>query len=286
VQDNEDEGLSFNIRVAVDECFASLFEVYTNETCQALCVIAMSWFQQGIQEQSQGVQSWWKRHEVALFALGRNNEQINDFLTRNRQAFDLNAVFVNIASRDMKTPNFPLLQGRALWFGTQYSSAIAENHVGECVMFAVQQLSSEQELLCVFGLKAIKTFLTLQPLEMFGGIATPLLDTLIRLAQHAKEEKLLLVLETLTLAVKISDQTTAEHENMLSSLIIYIWPLALENEFTNELLQDLFGVLTKNEAMSVPFQVSLLTQTRMFPFLVDALRDEKAQATPQAAAVH
>ena len=97
IQDDEEEALNFNIRIAVEELLQTLLEIYPLETTQAICHAAQEHFQQSTHLMSSGDKHWWKIDEATLLALGRIKSELVSNLDKVK--FDLSAVFDHVVQR-------------------------------------------------------------------------------------------------------------------------------------------------------------------------------------------
>lgn len=97
IQDDEEEALNFNIRIAVEELLQTLLEIYPIETTQAICHAAQEHFQQSTQLMTSGDKHWWKIDEATLLALGRIKSELVSNL--DKVQFDLSAVFDHVVQR-------------------------------------------------------------------------------------------------------------------------------------------------------------------------------------------
>ena len=97
IQDDEEEALSFNIRIAVEELLQTLLEIYPLETTQAICHAAKEHFQQSTHLMASGDKHWWKIDEATLLALGRIKSELVSNL--DKVQFDLSAVFDHVVQR-------------------------------------------------------------------------------------------------------------------------------------------------------------------------------------------
>lgn len=195
-------------------------------------------------------------------ALGKFRQEIIPLVKENSSVLDIASIFSQVVTTDSKNCDCPLLQGRALWFSSQYASVLPDHILKEFVSVAVQVMAQEQLGLRVFGVKAIKGFLSLGASGRFEEQAGDILAGLCYLAQSASNEFLFLLLETLTMAIKINEAATAEREHLLGPLIFTVWEKILEDVFMVEVLIDLFTALASSKLMSSQFQV-LVSKCRL-----------------------
>jgi importin-9 len=58
IQDDEEEAMTFNVRIAVEQCLLSILEVYSSDFLAVLSMSCVAKFHQGNQLRANGVQSW------------------------------------------------------------------------------------------------------------------------------------------------------------------------------------------------------------------------------------
>ncbi|TPX69623.1 hypothetical protein SpCBS45565_g02263 [Spizellomyces sp. 'palustris'] len=267
IQDDEEEAMSYNVRIAVEELILALVESFPFETLQALCQAVQSQFQESTKARESGNKAWWKVHEACLLALGRLNGELIDHIRSQRLTFDLEGLFNHVVLSDMKCIDHPFLQGRALWFSSQFAEVLPSHLVSQYMGAAVEALGPN------ITSAAVKVDATqLVPFQ------APIIEGILQLSESASEEALALLLETLGTVAKVNEEVTAQYENMISRLVLNVWVRGAEDFLLTEIIVDLFNVLAANKSMAVPFQ------EHMVPAVRDVLRLENVEKMPWAVA--
>ncbi len=177
--------------------------------------------------------------------------------------------------QDAKEQGLAFLQGRAIWLASKFGRIMPDKLRLEYVDALVANLRQENEkVLSVLVVRALQNFLSTMELNKFESGASVIVQTLCVLIGMSKSEFLLLLVETLTIAVKISEKITAIYEEKLVSVILDVWSRCANDVFAIELVQDLFKILSENCFMAAMFQ------THMFPLLMEAISPVQLHATP------
>lgn len=164
----------------------------------------------------------WKYHEACMLVLGRIHSELED----EREAYP--AVFNNfeqlfsIIIQDIKIDEFPFLQGRSLWLAAQFSEILSDALLQESALCSFQLITHCRDFRLIFGVKAAKQFFSSVPGRV-SSFPSQIIPSICELASNAKDEFLFLLLETLTLIVKINPEQTASFEHLLGPLILNVW---------------------------------------------------------------
>jgi hypothetical protein len=134
--------------------------------------------------------------------LGRVKPELLPRIQSGSISFNMMGVFEHIIQRGLNANEHPFLQGRALWFASQYAECLNPEMKAQFIEGSIQALASST-VVHIFSLKAIRTFCdVLEESELFP-FQGRLLESLARLASVASQETLYLALETLSFVVKV-----------------------------------------------------------------------------------
>ncbi|KAJ3324796.1 Importin 9 [Boothiomyces sp. JEL0866] len=267
VQDDDEEAAVYNVRIAVEQCLINLIDAFKVKGVTALFEVCSENFIISKEQRQAGSKYWWKLNEASLFALGRFPSE----LIGNAHSLNMDYIFTDIVVADMNCTDLPFLQGRALWFSSQFASDLPENLTNQYLAACVDALvlTHINFAVKVFAMKSIRGFLS-SGRKLVGVVhQANVIKGLVSLAPHLKDDLLILLLETLTLAIGINKEITAQHEEMLTGIFIKLLDECCEDLFITELLHELFTELSANEQMSISFQ------TKMFPILSNAIDMEQ-----------
>jgi importin-9 len=201
IQDDDDDAVSHSVRIAVDQCLVNLVDAFGKDMIVALIASCSDALTVGTNEREGGIEGWWKKHESALFLLGR----FSSLVAVNAEPGFINTLFQQIVVLDMKCFAYPFLQGRALWFASQYGDYLTRGVINDYVHSSVEALSSTAVALPVrvFAMKSIRGFLSSSNKDQVRPYQKEIIESLVGLAQEAREDALILLLEVLTLAVSV-----------------------------------------------------------------------------------
>ncbi|KAJ3353448.1 hypothetical protein HDU91_005888 [Kappamyces sp. JEL0680] len=261
IQDDDEDSMSHSVRIAVDQLLVNLCDTFEAEFIKSLVGACLPLIQLGTVERAGGFKNWWKHHEVVLLALGRFPPQVHQAMVEAGLDF---MSLVQIADQGIKCIALPLLQGRSLWFLSQFAGLTDIDLMSGYLASSIEALGSPSVpfVLKVFSLKAIDSFFKALGESVTAKVQGPLITYLCALGEHLKEDALILLLELLSIAVRVDENVTAAIEDILGPFLVKVWSENGQDVFIMELLQELVATLASNKAIVVPFQ------TRMFPLLL------------------
>ncbi|KAJ3310538.1 Importin 9 [Boothiomyces sp. JEL0838] len=267
VQDDDEEAAAYNVRIAVNQCLINLIDAFKVKGITALFEVCSENFILSGEQRQAGNKLWWKLNEASLFALGRFPSE----LIENAQSLNMDYIFTDIVVNNMNCTDLPFLQGRALWFASQFASDLPEHLTSQYLAACVDALTLTHINFAVkvFAMKAIRGFFSSGKKSLGVVHQASIIKELVSLADHVKDDLLVLLLETLTLTIGINKEITAHHEEILTDVFIKLLSVCCEDLFITELLHELFSELSSNELMSVAFQ------TKIFPILSQAIDMEQ-----------
>jgi hypothetical protein len=274
IQDDDDDAISHSVRLAVEQCIASLMDAFPESAPTALFHTCMDLFITANSQKESGGEHWWKIHESCLFIIGRFPSELIE--ASKVKGLDMEYV-MRVVLEDINYDSMPFLQGRALWFSSQFATSLPETLVKQFLEAAVQALHSSivNEAIKIFAMKSIRGFLSSVNSETLKPFQSGIIEGLLKLTDVAREDCLILLLETLVLAIKVNKEVTARYEEFLSNMLLKLWNQSAQDVFIMELLQELFTIMSANRFVAIPFQ------TRMFPVLVSSLSAEVVKSNPQ-----
>ncbi|KAJ3091242.1 Importin 9 [Quaeritorhiza haematococci] len=272
VKDEDDETFTFNVRVAGSEMLMQLLDTFRIETLDALLKAVHNEIASSPNPSSASAptpsgaisSNWWKVHESCLFALGRSAGDLIEAVQGKKLVFDLGGLLNHVVLEDMRCVDAPFLQGRAIWFASQFAGVLPSAVVSQYVGAAVVALGSEHALpVRISALRALQSFSTNVERSVLEPFQAPIIEGVAALGEAAggtSEETVALVLETLTETVKINHDITAKYEEALGSMLMKVWS---EHSSVGDLFEALAA--NPNPAMSEAFRA------RMVPALCQAI---------------
>ena len=124
-----------------------------------------------------------------------------------------------------KCVEFPFLQGRALWFASQFTDILPTHIMQEYFQGCIQSLQDSQSnpIVTIFALKAIRNFCMILENDYLVQYQLVLIQRIVQFVPLASEEVLILLLETLNFVVRINEQVSAQQESILGPLLVQVW---------------------------------------------------------------
>jgi len=267
VQDEHEETYSFNVRISAQELIVDCLALfYPFETVNALISATNRHFQDGINARSAGNPNWWKIHETCLLAIGRCSSIITDGVEQNQIQFDLGGLFNHVILEDISYSDLPFLQGRTLWFVSQFAKSLPNELASQYITAAVNALQPNQPFpVKISAVKALKSFCTYLENEKLQPFQSAILENMAPMVNDASDDILFLILETFTEIIMINPEITAQYEPIIIPVIINVWVKNCDDPLMCSFVTDLFEILAPN-----PGYVESL-QTKVVPVVMQSL---------------
>ena len=277
IQDDEEDSLTFNVRVAIQELLATLVSTYRKEAIQALCESTTNLLQIAQQKHSASPALWWKTTEACLLALGLHCNELVDAIqsSGSLNKYDLNAVFQHFVIDAVKSFDFPFLQGRALWFSGRFAEVLPSQLANDLLHCSVSAICQQEvrPTVRICALKAIRGFCTDNSSDTLSKYQGQLIDGMTALAANASEDSLSLIFETMMTVVSINPSITVQYEPVLSQFLMDVWARTCKDLLMADLVEEMFKTLC---------DCHVVFQERMFPHLAGLLTVESAEGAPES----
>jgi len=266
VADEEDDTYSYNVRVAAVDLLTALELRFPKEFFPALGHAVQRHLADSNASRAAGNSDWWKIQEACLMAVGRTSEELIQGLQDKETpaSFDLAGLFEHVVLENMKLTQYPFAQGRAFVFASEYAQVLPTNLAEQYVRAAVEALQTPNGTIPVkiSALKALNNFCKHLDPQFISAYQHPIMEGSCQLLPSASEESLLLVLETLTAAIKINKEVTASYESVLVPSLLEVWKNNPSDSLLATYVLDLFDDLAKNEVMYVSLCSKILPYMR------------------------
>ncbi|XP_059621898.1 importin-9 [Phlebotomus argentipes] len=280
VQDDDEEGTDFSIRVSAQDVLLILSQEYEMKVLPSLsealsrhCVVADA-------EKNAGNGNWWKIHEACMLTVGNYEVLIAEQDEKGENVFNLSE-YLNLVRNLMNHGVWPFLSGRCIWLMSQFSKSnvytmqlLTEvldttlNYIGDDKPI-VLRISAIRAVHCfcenLEGASDEKRNLLLSKLNGF-------VEGILALAGMGKQNLLNLILETLQAVISFDQQFTASIQAKMIPLTIAVFLKHHDDPFTLELVHDLLRTLSQNSYCLQPLQEKLI------PTIVSILNLQREQA--------
>ncbi|GAB0089716.1 importin-9 [Sergentomyia squamirostris] len=266
VQDDDEEGTDFSIRVSAQDVLLILSQEYEIKVLPALsealsrhCIVADA-------EKNAGNGNWWKIHEASMLAVGNYEVIIVEQNDESEKALNLSE-YLNLVRNLMNYEVSPFLSGRCLWLMSQFSkSNIYTIHLlTEVLDTTLNYIGSDKPIvLRISAIKAIHCFCeNLEGAEedkrnLLLSKLNGFFEGILLLAGIGKQNLLNLILETLQAVISYDPQFTGSIQAKIIPLTIAVFLKHHDDPFTLELVHDLLKTLSQNSYCLQPLQEKLI----------------------------
>jgi len=260
VQDEHEETYSFNVRISAQELIVDCLTIfYPFETVNALINATNRHFQNGINARNSGDPNWWKIHESCFLTIGRCSNIIIEGVEQNQIQFDLGGLFNNVILEDISYSDLPFLQGRTLWFVSQFAKSLPNELASQYITAAVNALQPNQPFpVKISSVKALKSFCTYLENEKLQPFQSSILENMAPMINDASDDILFLILETFTDVIMINPEITAQYEPIIIPIIINVWVKNCDDPLMCSFVTDLFEILAPNPGFVEPLQSKVI----------------------------
>ena len=208
VADEEDGTFTFNARVASIDVLLTLQENFPAPFFNALTAAIQNHITESNAAREAGNPDWWKIQESCLLSVGRLSDELMEALADNSKKvqFDLKSMFDHVVLEDMKASDFPFLQGRAFVFASEFAKILPAEMSSEYVSVAVHALQAPASGIPVkiSALRALDNYCKFLSPEYVIPYQVNIMEGTCQLMPMATEESLMLLLDTLSSAIKVS----------------------------------------------------------------------------------
>ncbi|KAL1915230.1 uncharacterized protein VTP21DRAFT_7506 [Calcarisporiella thermophila] len=280
VADEDDETFSFNVRIAAQDLLLNLLQRFPTALFAALERSVQRHLDEAAQEKQKGHGWWWKSIEASLLAIGRTAEELIEGLEEGSVAFDLKGLFDHIVLEHMRAEEFPFLQGRAFVFASQFAKILPGELASQYVAAAVHSLQhSSSAPVKVSALRAINNFCKYLDPQYFVTYQEQILEGVCGLVPLTTEDSLILVLEAMIGALRVSGERVAAYEHIIGPLLLDVWMKHSSDHIIAGIINELFEILA-----SQPTVYSAL-RDRALPVMAGIIASNDAEPGVVASAI-
>ncbi|EUC67058.1 importin [Rhizoctonia solani AG-3 Rhs1AP] len=246
VADEDDETGVFSLRIAGFDLVMHFLDRVAVPTLRALQAVTQNAVQQ-IQSGSRTTE-WWKPLEALLAVLGTHSESIletleNEELEGRAKPIHVDAIIKEIVPQLASAAEYPFLQGRAIVFASQYASILPQGVQTQYLEAAWTVLKSEASApVKISAVKAIRNFISHISGEAMAGVAPRILQDLAPLLLITVEETLALVMETLSVLLKVEGGKwlAADHAASLTTALLDVWRNNVKDQVLLSVITEVF----------------------------------------------
>ncbi|KAF8727515.1 ARM repeat-containing protein, partial [Rhizoctonia solani] len=228
VADEDDETGLFSLRIAGFDLVMHFLDRIAVPTLRALQAVTQSAVQQ-IHNST---------HSETILETLENEES-----EERPKPIHVDAMIKEIVPQLASAAEYPFLQGRAIVFASQYASILPQDIQTQYLDAAWSVLKSETSApVKLSAVKAIRNFISHIPGDAMAQVAPRVLQDLAPLLLVTVEETLALVMETLSVLLKVEGGKwlTADHATSLTTALLDVWRKNVKDQVLLSVITDVF----------------------------------------------
>ncbi|KAJ1679454.1 hypothetical protein EV182_002016, partial [Spiromyces aspiralis] len=258
IADEDEEGFSFNVRVASQEVLESIEAAFGNSGRQAIVDASVRCFDQCQAARQQDPTNWWKLAEAALLVLGNFAESISELAAAHPGLVQLSmpALLEDILKPLSEVGTAPFGQGRVFVFASQFSGEFPPD-VAVSIMEAAGRTCKDNAahpVARVSALRACGNFCRHLDNALIERFIPDIVEGSTTLLPQLSEDSLHVALNAFYHAIKTSVDVTARLESFIGPLVLDIWQKFRADAWITNIISDIFEVLASNPKANTAFQ--------------------------------
>ncbi|XP_045819051.1 importin-9 [Trifolium pratense] len=271
----DEEDATYSCRISGVLLLEEVVNSFDGEGYLAVIDAAKQWFNESQTRKVAGNASWWRIREATLFALSSLSEQLLETQESGFQTSNLKTMIEQIVVEDFQIDSleYPFLYARIFTSVAKFSSVISSEVLEHSLDAALKAITMNvPPPVKVGACRALAQLLPKAKKEIVQPQLFGLFSSLTDLLNHASDETLHMVLETLQEAVKAGYESPEIVEHVLSPVILNVWASHILDPFISI---DALEVL---EAIkSIPGCIHPLV-SRILPYIGPILNKPQEQA--------
>lgn len=270
---DEDEN-SYSCRISGSHIIEEVISAFGAGGIGAVLDSAKRRFSESQHEKAAGKSTWWRMREAAHFALASVSDQLLEAETSGHADCSIRNILEPIFTEDMATDGdeYPFLHARMFSSVAKFSSVIDNSVVNRFLLAGIRAVGMNVPPPVKVGacralshLLAASDFGQLQP-HMFN-----LFQSLTDLLNHASDETMHLVLETVKAAAVAGHDALAPIEPVLSPILLNMWASHVSDPFISIDALEVLEAIKKAPCCIHPLV------SRVLPFAAPILNNAQQQ---------
>ncbi|CAI8595630.1 unnamed protein product [Vicia faba] len=271
----DEEDATYSCRISGVLLLEEVVNSFDNEGFLAIIDAAKQWFTESQIRKVAGNASWWRIREATLFALSSLSEQLLETQESGFKTSNLKNMIEQIVAEDflIDSLEYPFLYARVFTSVAKFSSVLSSGVLEHSLDAALKAITMNvPPPVKVGACRALAQLLPKAKKEIVQPQLLGLFSSLTDLLNHASDETLHMVLETLQEAVKAGHESPEIVERVISPVILNVWASHVLDPFISI---DALEVL---EAIkSIPGCIHPLV-SRILPYIGPILNKPQEQA--------
>ncbi|KAK7309960.1 hypothetical protein RJT34_07123 [Clitoria ternatea] len=271
---DEEDG-TYSCRISGVLLLEEVVNSFDGDGYLAIIDAAQKWYAESQTRKVAGSPNWWRIREATLFALSSLSEQLSETEETGFETNSLKQLLEQMVTEDslIGPLEHPFLYARIFTSVAKFSSLISSAILEHFLYSAMKVITMDvPPPVKVGACRALSQLLPEAKSELVQSQLLGLFSSLTDLLNHASDEALHMVLETLIVAVKAGHESSALVEHVISPVILNVWASHVSDPFISI---DALEVL---EAIkSIPGCIHPLV-SRIFPYVGPILNKPQEQA--------
>jgi hypothetical protein len=226
----DEEDATYSCRISGVLLLEEVVNSFDDEGFLAIIDAAKQWFNESQIRKVAGNASWWRIREATLFALSSLSEQ----LLETQESSNLKNMIEQIVVEDflIDSLEYPFLYARIFTSVAKFSSVISSEVLEHSLDAALKAITMNvPPPVKVGACRALAQLLPKAKKEIVQPQLFGLFSSLTDLLNHASDETLHMVLETLQEAVKAGHESPEIVERVISPVILNVWASHISDPF-------------------------------------------------------
>ncbi|KAK7348836.1 hypothetical protein VNO80_23551 [Phaseolus coccineus] len=230
----DEEDATYSCRISGVLFLEEVVNSFDDEGISAIIDGTKQWFNESETRKAAGNSSWWRIREATLFALSSLSEQLFETEETGVYTGDLKHLVEKIFAVDslIGPLECPFLYARIFTSVAKFSSLISSGLLEHYLYLAMKAVTIDvPPPVKVGACRALSSLLPEATNEIVQSQLLGLFSSLTDLLNHASEETLHMVLDTLLAAVKAGRESSTVVENMIAPVILNVWASHVSDPF-------------------------------------------------------
>ncbi|XP_004490293.1 uncharacterized protein [Cicer arietinum] len=230
----DEEDATYSCRISGVLLLEEVVNSFDGEGFLAIIDAAKQWFTESQSRKLAGSASWWRIREATLFALSSLSEQLFETQESGFKTSNLNSMIEQIVAEDFLIDplQYPFLYARLFTSVAKFSSVLSNGVLEHSLDAAMKAITMNvPPPVKVGACRVLSQLLPKAKKEIVQPQLLGLFSSLTDLLNHAQDETLHMVLETLQEAVKAGNESPAIVEQVVSPVILNVWASHVSDPF-------------------------------------------------------
>ncbi len=276
--DEEDSSNNYTVRYSSAMVVQTIVGHFKADGVKALTSAVVRHLDAAKKLSASGNKTWWKFIEAAIFAVGTCSDSIASFPNAfdcqgkcqkcqvDRLAFAMTVLLENVSS----TNGF--VSGRVMWTSSQLAKLVPTDVISPFIKAcAVILTSSANHAVKISACKAAAIFSPKVEAQLLIPVLPQIIEGIVTLVPQASEDVLHLVLDSLSVIVKVDQQVSAKYETVLCPAVLAVWAKHINDRFITTIVQDVMQTMANN-----PLCLTAVTE-RLYPVIHTILKPGASQ---------